>query len=68
MRHWFIGDAAIVRYGDDGERVRVAVASALTRDLRKYRVSLVDGDGREQRFEEWTSLVSALSCGEEWLP
>lgn len=66
LRHWFIGDSCIVRYGDDGH-VRVRVTPEYDGDERGFRLSLLR-DGKETHFRQWVSLSMALRCGEEWLP
>lgn len=67
MRHWFIGDSVVVRYGDDG-KVRVRVTPQWDDDQRGYRVTLLDEDSKEIQHSVRLHLASALHCGEEWLP
>lgn len=66
MRHWFIGDGVVVRYGDDGNaRVRVRPEIG---EPRSFRVSLLDEAGKELTVKQRIDLSGALRLGEEWLP
>lgn len=67
MRHWFIGDSVIVRYGDDG-KVRVRVTPQWVGEVREYRVSLLHVDGAEITHKVRIDLANALRLGQEWLP